>query len=581
MVRSLSRKGSSLFGQPRSSVDDIPPIPQNVLLARLRDIQIMEQHDLQPHNCARDPLCGTNGGVCQYPSAVPSDLYPHRHAPMSPPPLPAHVRNQQSCSDSIRIRHDQLRAAQQAIDTEISKTNAESYAEPFCDFMTTNPTAYHAVEALKAELDQAGYKELSERNHWDVQVGGKYYVSRNGTSLIAFALGAKYKSGNGAAIAAGHIDQLCFKIKGVSKLPPKAGYEQIAVAGYARPGMVWWDRDLGIAGRVLVKENGKVRTKLVKLNRPIARIPSLAPHFGQIASPPFNPETQEVPIIGLECTSTETMLGSEGSYAARHPPRLVKAVSQELGISDYDDIVSWDLELFDITPAVRGGLDNEFIYACRLDDKLCSWAALQALKNSSSAGESHDQSSIIKVTALFDNEEIGSLTRQGARSNFLKSSFERIIASTSSDKECQAALLNQVFANSFIVSSDVTHAINPNFLNAYDEKNSPRLNVGMAIDMEANLTMTTDAVSEAIFQECANRVGHTLQPSQKRNDTRGGGTIGPYLVSLTGARGLDAGIAQLSMHSARAQCGALDPGLGTEMYQALFDNYEEVDKMFS
>jgi aminopeptidase I len=463
--------------------------------------------------------------------------------------------------------------------------------------MTANPTIFHAVDAVARDLEKDGYKKLSERDAWDLKAGGKYYVDRNGTSLIAFAIGDNYKAGNGAAIVAGHIDALTAKLKPIPKLRTKAGYVQLGVAPYAGAlSDTWWDRDLGIGGRVLVKENGKIVTKLVKLDWPIAKIPTLAPHFGAAANGPFNKETQMVPIIGLDnsdfnganiSTSRDeaewkaSPLGGEGAFAANQPERLVKAISSELGIADYSTIVNWELELFDVQPATTGGLDREFIFAGRIDDKLCSWAAIQALLNSTS---SLSTSSQVRVVALFDDEEVGSLLRQGARGNFLPIVLERIVEEFAESKVKNT--LARTYANSFLVSSDVIHAVNPNFLNAYLENHSPRLNVGPAISADSNAHMTTDAVSTAILQRCVDadigtrKQDPKLQVFQIRNDSRSGGTVGPMLSAATGIRAIDCGIPQLSMHSIRATTGSQDPGLGVFAFQSFLERFEEVDKEF-
>jgi aminopeptidase I len=190
--------------------------------------------------------------------------------------------------------------------------------------------------------------------------------------------------------------------------------------------------------------------------------------------------------------------------------------------------VNWELELFDTQPAQTGGLDREFIFAGRIDDKLCSWAAVQALLNSSAS------SSQIRMVALFDDEEVGSLLRQGAHGNFLPSVMERIVEEFADAGKAKGAL-SRTYANSFLVSSDVIHAVNPNFLNAYLENHSPRLNVGPAISADSNAHMTTDAVSTAILQRCVDRdigvrkIDPKLQVFQIRNDSRSGGTVGPML----------------------------------------------------
>ncbi|KAK5278918.1 vacuolar aminopeptidase 1, partial [Exophiala xenobiotica] len=251
----------------------------------------------------------------------------------------------------------------------------EKYTQPYLDFMTNNPTIFHAVDAFTTQLEEAGYVYLSERTTWEIKPGGKYYTKRNGSAFIAFAVGKDYKAGNGMGIVAGHIDALTAKVKPVPKLPTKAGYVQLGVAPYAG-GMntTWWDRDLGIGGRVLVKgKDGKIKEELVKLDWPIARIPTLAPHFGAAASGPFNLETNMVPIVGIDNSDLSGKQESSlnlpaGTFVASQPERLVRAIAGKMGIEDYTSIVNWELELFDVQPAQVGGLDKEFIFAGRIDD---------------------------------------------------------------------------------------------------------------------------------------------------------------------------------------------------------------------
>ncbi|KAF2754798.1 peptidase M18, aminopeptidase I [Pseudovirgaria hyperparasitica] len=467
-----------------------------------------------------------------------------------------------------------------------------NYAKPFCEFLSDNPTVFHAVTAVGKDLESQGYKKLSERDAWKLERGGRYFVERNGSSLVAFVVGDKYEAGNGAAILAGHIDALTAKLKPISKLSNKAGYVQLGVAQYAGGlGDTWWDRDLGIGGRVLVKEaSGKIVSRLVKLDYPVARIPTLAPHFGAASQGPFNKETQMVPIIAIDnsdlgvslhkdddrFSSEGPILGGEAfkTFASTQPHRLMKVISKQLGVEP-SSIINWELELFDTQPATLGGLDKEFIFAGRIDDKLCSWAAIQALLQSPPSASP----SLLKIVGLFDNEEIGSLSRQGAHSNFLPSIMSRIVDAFTTHGT-SVSLLSRTYANSFIVSSDVTHAVNPNFLGAYLENHAPRLNVGLVVAADSNGHMTTDAVSTAVLQRCADKCGCVLQVFQIRNDSRSGGTVGPMLSAATGIRAIDAGLPQLSMHSIRATTGALDPGLGVKMFQGFLDHFEEVDKEF-
>ncbi|KAK2779114.1 hypothetical protein FQN53_001550 [Emmonsiellopsis sp. PD_33] len=472
--------------------------------------------------------------------------------------------------------------------TNTSSICPESYAQPFCDFMSSNPTIFHAVASFCSQLDDHGFKRLSERDVWSntLKRGGKYYCSRNGSSLIAFVVGSDYESGNGFGIVAGHVDALCAKLKPVSKVPNKAGFEQLGVAPYAGAlSSTWWDRDLGIGGRVLVRdpETGVVESKLVKLDWPIARVPTLAVHFGTPSQGPFNKETQMVPIIGVD---NSDLFGNQndveqadkkiekGSFASTQPPKLVKAIAKELGVSDYSTIINWELELFDTQAAQVGGLEKEFIFAGRIDDKLCCYSAQEALLASPDSASS----GIIKMVGMFDGEEIGSLLRQGARSNYMSSVMERITEAFA--PSYGPNVLSQTVANSFLVSSDVIHAVNPNFLNVYLENHAPRLNVGVAVSADPNGHMTTDSVSTAILQRVADKCGSKLQVFQIRNDSRSGGTIGPMTSARIGMRAVDAGIPQLSMHSIRATTGNLDPGLGVKLFKGFFDHFEEVDKEF-
>ncbi|KAK5126209.1 hypothetical protein LTR08_004780 [Meristemomyces frigidus] len=478
---------------------------------------------------------------------------------------------------------------------QATRKNAEAYTLPFCKFLTDNPTVFHAVDTIKNDLQDAGFTLISERDEWDIKPGHSYVVERNGSSLIAFTVGASYKPGNGAAILAGHVDALTAKLKPISQVPNKAGYLQLGIAPYAgAPNTTWWDRDLSVGGRVLVKEGDKIVTKLVKLDWPIARIPTLAPHFGAAANGPFNQETQMVPIIGLEGTSAHANLmdaepfsqpsilgGGDGSARAfihTQPPALVAAITKALGIKPNTaaHIVNWELELFDVQPATVGGLDKEFIFAGRIDDKLCSWAAIQALIEAQS---DTDDSSILKVVGLFDDEEIGSGLRQGARGNLLPTVLERAVGSLAGHHPT-SDLMGRTYANSFLVSSDVTHAVNPNFLNAYLENHSPHLNVGVVVSADSNGHMTTDSVSTTLLQRCADTVGAKLQVFQIRNDSRSGGTVGPMLSSMMGMRAVDAGIPQLGMHSIRATTGSLDPGLGVLMFTGFLNGFERVDREF-
>jgi aminopeptidase I len=279
---------------------------------------------------------------------IDEDVQPSKQ-PQNPPPVPPKIPEVPQQQEEPKVARAAASHAWHPAPAR-SKDDAARYTKPFTDWMTANPTIFHAVDAVAKQLEEEGYKKLSERESWDLKAGGKYYVARNGSSLIAFAIGEGYSVGNGAAIVAGHIDALTAKLKPIPKLRNKAGYVQLGVAPYAGAlSNTWWDRDLGIGGRVLVKENGKIVTKLVKLDWPIAKIPTLAPHFGAAANGPFNQETNMVPIVGLDnsdlsaaSTSDDdwkaSVLGGEATFASTQPPRLMKAISAQLGVTDCKSI---------------------------------------------------------------------------------------------------------------------------------------------------------------------------------------------------------------------------------------------------
>lgn len=468
----------------------------------------------------------------------------------------------------------------------IAQCKPEAFTKPFCDFLQENPTVFHTVDYFKRKLKDSGFEELSARDAWagKIRPGGKYWVTRNGSTIVAFTVGEAYKPGNGVGMVAGHIDALTARLKPVSTRHSKAGYVQLGVAQYAGGlNQTWWDRDLSIGGRVIVRDpgTGKTSARLVKLDWPIAKIPTLAPHFGVGMFGSNNKETQAVPVIGLQPSPSSRQqdeedglepLGPEGAFVTTQPRRLVQLIAKELGITSYSSIVNWELELYDSQPAQTMGMDKEFITAGRIDDKLCSWSALMGLL----AADSNKDDGYIKLVALFDDEEIGSLLRQGANGNFLPLVIQRTVEALNHDSY-GPGLLGQTYARSFLVSADVTHAGNPNFLENYLDEHVPRLNVGIAIAADSNGHMTTDAVSTAILTRVAEMIGAKTQMFQIRNDSRSGGTVGPMLSSAMGVKAADAGLAQLSMHSIRATTGALDPGLGVHFFKGFLDNWEKVD----
>ncbi|AET41219.1 metalloaminopeptidase APE1 Ecym_7393 [Eremothecium cymbalariae DBVPG len=462
-----------------------------------------------------------------------------------------------------------------------------SLAEEYLDFTYKSPTVYHIVDYFSKELDRAGFTYLNEKAVWPKLRSGKYYTIRNGGTLAAFILGEHWDVSKGVGIIASHVDSLTAKLKPASKKSTVNGYELLGVAPYGGAlGNVWFDRDLGIGGRVLVKDlnTGKVEARLVDSTpHPIARIPTLAPHFGEPSVGPFDLENQAVPVIGFVAGGEYGGCESANSYDVldeqksplygKHSIHLLRYIA-ELADVKVSQLIQLELELFDVQHGTFGGLKKEFIFAPRVDDVICSFSAIHSLIGFASEANLHDD--FFNAVVLFDNEEIGSLSRQGAKGGLLSSVVERVI----SNLHQQPSLSRTAFANSLILSSDVTHLFNPNFPEVYLEHHSPLPNVGPTIHLDPNGHMATGPVGTCILEELAAINDDKLQYFQCKNNSRSGSTIGPSIAAQTGARTIDIGIPQLSMHSTRAVVGSRDIGLAVKFFRGFFRNWRRTYDQF-
>lgn len=451
----------------------------------------------------------------------------------------------------------------------------ESHARDYINFTYKNPTVWHVTDVAGKRLEKAGFKYIAEKELWSNIKPGKYYTTRNGTSLVAFVIGPDWVPEKGVGAVGSHIDALATSVKPNSVKNKVDGYELLGVAPYAGAlSSVWWDRDLGVGGRVLVREKGRVKPILVDSTpHPVAKIPTLVPHFGTPSQGPFNQETKTVPIIGFGGADPEpTEAEKKAPLFGKHSLKLLRYISKISGHA-VEDIVQWDLQLFDVQKGTIGGLDDEFIFAPRVDDRVCSYAAILGLIEAEALGELPKDS--FSVVGLFDNEEVGSGTRQGARGHLLLSAVERVVSSAYYNPgEAESTdLVKVTFANSIILSADVNHLLNPNFSEVYLEHHKPVPNKGVTISLDPNGHMATDSTGLAFVQELARKNGDELQYFQIRNDSRSGGTIGPYLAIQTGARTIDLGIPQLSMHSIRATLGSKDVGLGVKFFSGFFKKW--------
>ena len=404
-------------------------------------------------------------------------------------------------------------------------------AKELIQFIENSPTCFHAVASMKEMLEKEGYTELKEADKWEIKKGGNYYVTRNDSSLIAFSV--PEGEAKGFRIMASHSDSPCFKIKENPEMTVDNKYVKLNVERYG--GMIcapWFDRPLSVAGRVIVKEDGKLVTKLVDVDRDLLMIPNLAIHM--------NREVNE----GYKYNVQKDMLPLFGDKEGKG--RFMEAVAEAADVKA-EDILGHDLFLYDRTPGTLWGVNEEFVSAPRLDDLQCAFSSLEGFLQ----GERKES---IAVHCVLDNEEVGSSTRQGAASAFLKDTLMRINMGLGRTQEEYYMAL----ADSFMISADNAHALHPNYTDKTDPVNRPALNGGIVIKYNANQKYCTDGVSAAIFKDICDRAKVPYQTFVNRSDMAGGSTLGNISNTQVPVKTVDIGLAQLAMHSVYETTGAKD-----------------------
>ena len=470
------------------------------------------------------------------------------------------------------------------------------------EFQLTNdpPSAYHAVASAAALFEKAGFELIRERDNWasSVRPGGKYYLTRNGSSIVAFAVGAKWKPGNPIGMIGAHTDSPCLRVKPVSKKTGN-GFLQIGVETYG--GGIWhswFDRDLSVAGRVLVKESatGNFVQKLVKVDRPILRVPTLAIHLHRQSNFDPNKEDELLPIAGLaaaelnrtggsDAEKTDAEAESSGDYqplkamTGRHHPYFLDVVAKEAGVSAAD-IVDFELVLYDTQKACLGGLNDEFIFSARLDNLNMTYCSVMGLIASANSSPLDDDASI-RLVACFDHEEIGSLSAHGADSNMLPAVLRRLSVIPATDSSASdadvATAFEQTLSTSFLVSADMAHSVHPNYSGKYEANHRPEMNKGTVIKINANQRYATNSPGIVLLQEVAKRASVPLQLFVVKNDSPCGSTIGPMLSAKLGVRTLDLGNPQLSMHSIRETGGSHDVEYAIKLFEGFLNSYGELE----
>lgn len=395
-------------------------------------------------------------------------------------------------------------------------------------FIEKSTDCYHAVKSVRERLESEGFTELCEDGRWTINEGGKYYVVRNYSSVIAFKVPRKdYKS---FLICASHTDSPCFKLKSNFEISAE-NMVKLSVEGYG--GMImssWLDRPLSVSGRVVTVKDGKVQTHLVNIDRDLLVIPNLAIHMSRDINKgyEFNIKRDMCPLAG----------GKDGA--------LMDIVAEIAGVKK-DDIKGFDLSLYNRMRGTVLGTDNEYFSAPRIDDLQCVYTTLEGFIDSESENA-------IPVFAAFDNEEVGSGTKQGAKSGFLRDTLERINAALGGDDEDY----RRAVAQSFMMSCDNAHAVHPNHADKSDSANRVYMNGGIVIKYNANQRYTTDAVSEAVVKYVCERANVPYQLYANRSDIPGGSTLGNLSNEKVSLNTADIGLAQLAMHSSYETAGAKD-----------------------
>ena len=416
-------------------------------------------------------------------------------------------------------------------------------------FIDGNPTAYHTTASVRDILLKEGFSELLESRKWALEPGRDYFVCRNGSSIIAFRMGDQLENYS-FNIAAAHTDSPCFRIKENAEIHMGQKYTKLNTEGYG--GMIcatWMDRPLSVAGRVLVKEGDAIVSRLIAMDRDLLMIPSVAIHMNREVNDKasFNKQVDMLPLLGGAC--------EEGV--------LKKLVAEELQVSQ-DQILGTDLFLYVREKPSVWGCNEEFISCGRLDDQQCVFGILKGLLNKKNPRS-------IGVAAFFDNEEVGSGTKQGAASTFLYDVLHRIAGSIGgSDEDFHRAV-----ASSFMISADNAHAVHPNHPEHTDVNNCTYMNEGVVIKTHAGQKYTSDGMSIAAAKELAARAGVPLQYFANRSDKVGGSTLGNLVMAQVSMNCVDIGLPQLAMHSCYETAGVKDTISLIKLMEELYGSHFE------
>lgn len=400
------------------------------------------------------------------------------------------------------------------------------------NFINKSKTAFQSAYEIKKILDKQGYSEIREEDKWDLKKGGKYYVTKNNSALIAFEIGTGEIEEDGFRLIGAHTDSPGFRIKPNAEMQVEGHYLKLNTEVYGGPILsTWFDRPLSIAGRVTLKSENPFapEVRLIDINKPILIIPNLAIHMNRSVNEgyEFNKQKDTLPLV----TIIEDKLEKD-NY-------LISLISDTLKV-EAGDILDFDLFLYEYAEGMVFGADNEFISCGRLDDLWMVFAGLKALINS-------NEIKATKVLVALDNEEIGSLTSQGANSSILKNILERIALGLKKERED----FKRALSKSIMISADLAHGLHPNYVEKCDPTNKPMLGKGPVLKIAAGGSYSTDSYASAVFKGICEKAKVPCQVFVNRSDLRGGTTIGPITASKLNIPVIDMGAPVLSMHSVR------------------------------
>lgn len=424
-------------------------------------------------------------------------------------------------------------------------------AEELIDFIYNSPTAFHVVENVARVLESKGYKQLELTEEWKIESGGKYFTMKNGSALFAIDTGTLPMEEGGIKMICAHSDSPGFKIKPNPEMVVDGKLLKLNTEVYGGPILMsWLDRPLSIAGRVILKSDNPLKPchKLVSIRRPVVYIPNLAIHLNRAVNDGVELNKQK-DMLPLVATVAETLEKDDF---------LLKLIAKELQV-DAEEILDFDLFLYEFEKGCVMGVNNEFISSPKLDDLAMVHAGLKALTAA-------DESKSARMLCVFDNEEVGSGTKQGAGSPVLKHIIDRISEKLGMSHEQK---LRAIY-NSFMISADMAHSIHPNQIEKHDPVLHPVLNGGPVIKIHANQKYTTDGDSGAVFESLCDMAGVPCQKFVNRSDMVGGSTLGNVSTGQLDIRSVDVGNPMLAMHSVRELGGVKDHAYMSRVFETFY-----------